>query len=478
MSRPRWAGVFEDLPREHGFEALEVEGTLPAALTGTLWVNGPGRWRWPGYQSRFWLDADGAVTALRLGGGRAEGAARLVQTRSVRREREAGRLLYSRYDRRSPRLLREMWLGDSRNSGNTSVWARGDRRYALCPEGVPVEIDPDTLETRGEEDFGGLLAPGFSAHASHHWARGTDYNFALRAGRRSFIDLFAFPRAGAPHRLTSFEIRRPCFVHDFMVTDRWAVFLLPPFHIQPLPLVLGLRPFSGCLAWEPEQGAEVVLVGLDAPHEVVRFTVPAMAVLHWANAWEERGRVIAQASVIEDMPRTWRWLEGLAALDARPIPDARMSRIEIDPVAKTLRHEPLTDEVGEQPRIDPFREQRPSRFVHHTAFGASAGLHDRIVRLDVERGRSEDVHFGDDVFPSEPIFVARGGARGAEDDGWLLSVVFDPRSGRSGLAIADAQRPGDRVIATAWLDHHVPLPFHGTWVGIGDRASDAGAPTH
>jgi carotenoid cleavage dioxygenase-like enzyme len=31
-----------DLPREHGFVPLAVEGTMPPDLTGTLYRNGPG----------------------------------------------------------------------------------------------------------------------------------------------------------------------------------------------------------------------------------------------------------------------------------------------------------------------------------------------------------------------------------------------------------------------------------------------------
>ena len=38
----RWTPLFSDLPREHGFEPLEVEGRLPADLAGTLYRVGPG----------------------------------------------------------------------------------------------------------------------------------------------------------------------------------------------------------------------------------------------------------------------------------------------------------------------------------------------------------------------------------------------------------------------------------------------------
>ncbi|MEZ4340223.1 MAG: carotenoid oxygenase family protein [Sandaracinaceae bacterium] len=152
-------------------------------------------------------------------------------------------------------------------------------------------------------------------------------------------------------------------------------------------------------------------------------------------------------------------MESLAAHEDQIAPDVRMSRLEIDPVARRLSIEPITDVVGEQPRIDPFREQRPSRLIHHVGFSGDRGLSDRVVQLDTERGVSVDVNVGDGVYPSEPVYLPRSER---ERDGWVLSLVFDPTRSRSGLAVADAARPGDGPLATAWLDHHVPPPFHGT----------------
>jgi FADH2 O2-dependent halogenase len=43
QATPAWRGVFRDLPREHGFEPLRVEGTLPAQLRGVLYRCGPAR---------------------------------------------------------------------------------------------------------------------------------------------------------------------------------------------------------------------------------------------------------------------------------------------------------------------------------------------------------------------------------------------------------------------------------------------------
>ena len=62
--------------REHGFEPLELEGTLPAELRGTLYRNGPGQFGQFGTRYSHPFEGDGAITAIRIENGRALGASR------------------------------------------------------------------------------------------------------------------------------------------------------------------------------------------------------------------------------------------------------------------------------------------------------------------------------------------------------------------------------------------------------------------
>jgi carotenoid cleavage dioxygenase-like enzyme len=64
------------------------------------------------------------------------------------------------------------------------------------------------------------------------------------------------------------------------------------------------------------------------------------------------------------------------------------------------------------------------------------------------------------VYPGEPVFVPRPGAKG-EDDGVLLSVVLDGRHRRSGLLVLDARNMEE--IARASVPHHIPFGFHGLY---------------
>ena len=118
--------------------------------------------------------------------------------------------------------------------------------------------------------------------------------------------------------------------------------------------------------------------------------------------------------------------------------------------------ERLLEEPIELPRINYMRcNERPYRYVW--GVGADAGWLDRIVKADVTE-RSATVWSEDGCFPGEPVFVARPDARD-EDDGVLLSVVFDGRSERSFLLVLDAASLEE--LGRAEVPHQIPFGFHG-----------------
>jgi carotenoid cleavage dioxygenase len=61
------------------------------------------------------------------------------------------------------------------------------------------------------------------------------------------------------------------------------------------------------------------------------------------------------------------------------------------------------------------------------------------------------------------VFVPREGATD-EDDGWVLSYVYDNATDRSDVVILDAQDFGGGPVATIELPVRVPFGFHGNWV--------------
>ena len=82
---------------------------------------------------------------------------------------------------------------------------------------------------------------------------------------------------------------------------------------------------------------------------------------------------------------------------------------------------------------------------------------------DLTAGRTEVHDYGAGRMTLEPVFVPRGGGV-AEDDGWIMSYVYDAGRDASDVVILDAQRFSEAPVATIQLPVRVPFGFHGSWV--------------
>ena len=86
-----------------------------------------------------------------------------------------------------------------------------------------------------------------------------------------------------------------------------------------------------------------------------------------------------------------------------------------------------------------------------------------LRKTDVAKHSARQLDFGSETYPSEPVFVPRSAAR-AEDDGYLLSLVYDAKQHASQLVVLDAATFDAEPLACLALGQHVPPPFHGTWL--------------
>lgn len=463
-------GPFAPLARAHGFEPLELEGRLPDGLEGLLARVGPGTTEAWGTPHRHLFDGDGAVLAVRLAGGRAEGLARFVDTETRRAEAAAGRALHKRFGtagRGRHRLGRHVG-----NLANTNVVPWQGRWLARYEGAAPTELDA-ALETVGPTDLGGVLRGPLSAHPHRVAARRVTYDFGLSYGRRSQLDLYAMPDEGPAAHLATIPLRDAPMVHDFAVSGRWAVFLTIPYLTRPLEILLGRAP-ADTFRWRPERGGEVICVSLDDPERVVRFPWRGNWWWHVANAFDDGDDVLVDLPLYPDA-RSMDWLQ--SRFRTRPEPDrlSRFVRLRISPESRTV--EPVLEHAWpvEFPRVDPRVEGAPHRLVwaaeHHRASARGDGLQDALVAVEPESGRLERWHAGDGASVSEPVFVPGGAGEG---EGWLLAFVHEAGAERSSLVVLDAAQLPAGPVARAWFDHPLPISFHGAFLPAGSVVGPVG----
>ena len=85
-----------------------------------------------------------------------------------------------------------------------------------------------------------------------------------------------------------------------------------------------------------------------------------------------------------------------------------------------------------------------------------------ILKIDWETGERKAHSFAPHGFISEPIFVPKPNAT-AEDEGWILTLVYNGKNHHSTLAILDAQNIEGEAVALLHLKHHIPYGLHGSW---------------
>lgn len=453
--------AFENLSREHGFESLRVEGTVPEELAGTLYRVGPSIFDSFGQRYGHWFDGDGAVSAVRFEGGKASGAVRLVQSLGLQEEREAVRRLFAGYGTPMPGGFLARIRQRTKNLANISVFGWDGRLFALFEAGRPTEIDPDDLQTLGETDLGGVLGPSFSAHPHRIASRRATYNFGVRYGKDTLLDIYVLPDGGPARRLTTLPLSGPTMIHDFIATDRHLIFLAPPLRLRILRQLLGKGSYGENLAWKPELGTEVLVVPIDAPEKVIRFQAEPFYQWHFTNAFERDGSIVLDMVRYPDFTTTNEWLgrapHGGSGLEA----NGSYHRATIDPARRSLRSEEVLGVSCEFPRIAPQKVGQEHGVVWMAAHsGDKRQMFDALLKLDVETGKADIVALPAGQYPSEPVFVPRRGGS-AEDDGWVLTLVYDAPSHTSHVAIFDGRRPERGSIAAAYFDHHLPFTFHG-----------------
>ena len=452
-----WRGIYRDLSREHGWETLRVEGELPEGLTGTLYRNGPALFSSGGRPYRHAFDGDGAIAAVRLGGGGAVGAVRVVQTRWLREERAAGRQLYRSYADLGRGLRR--WLTLPKNQANISVLPWQGRLFALWEAGLPIELDPVDLSTIGESTVGGAVGPTFSAHP--HEIGGEHFNFGLRYGPRFSLVLYAL--GSRIERIGEVPLRFPTLVHDFLPTERHFVFFCPPRRLHLARLLAGMGSFVENLRWEPSLGTEILIVSRADPDRCVRFEVDAFFLWHLASAREVGDDIIVDLIRYDD-DETDRWF-GRAPWETQPFPRSSYVRARIDLQQRRFSTEVLLDRPCEFPAQELAREE-PSGRCFLLTFDRPGPP--RLARLDIDRGSTSEAPLGESEFPSEPMLVHAAGTP------YVLSLVYDGQRDASYLGVWDAERWPDPPLAKVWFDHGIPFTLHGAWDGsspLGPRSA-------
>ena len=460
---PALSGNNAPVADELDIARLEVEGDLPADLNGIYVRNGPNafyppEWRYHAY------DGDGMLHAVYFDRGRASYRNRWVRTGALLEEQAAGRTLWKGI-KEAPRADRPDQ--PLKNTSNTDVKFHAGRLITMWyRSGLPYAVDPMTLQTLGPADYGGAL-DRISAHSRPDGRTGEllwfDYDTKPPYMRYGVIG----PDRKSRHAI-EVPLPGPRLPHDMAVTEHYTI-------LHDFPLLLdqqawGLGRYK--VNFHPDQPTRFgVLPRYGQAGEIRWFEAKATYMLHVVNAWEEGDEVVMVGT-------PYRIYD-----DAHGQPDAkRLERTihyrqrdfwlyqwRFDLKTGRTSEGPIDDTLNSEfPVINMAWQGLPTQHSYHMVFpygGKEEVRFTGIAKVNHRTGAFVHVSAGPQAFYNEPGFAPRDGAT-AEDDGYLVTIGWNPQRARSEVLVFDARDGefGRGPIARVMLPRRVPHGFHATFV--------------
>jgi carotenoid cleavage dioxygenase-like enzyme len=454
---PYLAGPFAPTQAELTLDEFELEGEIPADLNGVYVRNGPN----PQFDPRgryHWFDGDGMMHAIHFRDGRATYRNRWVRTSGFEREQAEGAPLWSG--------IIEPWRDNppgepEKDTANTDVIFHNDRLLALWYRaGKPYALDPVTLETIGAEDFGGTLRCEVSAHAKVDERTGElcffDYGFQPPYMRYGVVG-----PDGAIRHFVPIDLPGPRLPHDMAITENHSILMDLPLLTDPEAARAGRFK----LMFERSMPSRFGVIPRYGRADQIRwFEADPCFIYHSVNAREQGEEVVLDVCRVKH-PEPRSDLDGpLAQMLSYLRLDANMHRYRFNLRTGRTVEQTLDDDNSEFPSINQGMVGRHSRYAYNMHISPEKTLlFDGLMKYDVDRGTSETHWFGDGRWGSEAPFAPRPGSSD-EDDGYLVSYVYDEREGHSEVAIIDAADLAAGPVCRVKLPVRVPLGFHATWV--------------
>jgi all-trans-8'-apo-beta-carotenal 15,15'-oxygenase len=448
----------------------KIIGKIPAGLEGTLFLNCTGRNKIGDQQYGHWFDGDGMINAVTIRDGRVHFKNRYVRTPKYVNETAAQKILYRGVGTQIPGGMLKNMFRTPGNAANTSVILHGGKLLALWEGGKPWELDPATLETIGEYRYeGGLTASQpFSAHPRLDPRTGILYNFGVFGVPKPKLHFYKIDPDGKLVANTSQYVGDYSMCHDFAITDKYAVFVLcPAFMRSPFKFLFGLRSIFESIEFDKSAKTKVVVLELATAKIVREFEFDSFFGFHLGNAHTHGDEITVDLLCVDNMDV----MGGLANVFMERGDDfnflangARFTRFTLNLVTGEANRNPIEGSIaGEFPDWNPHYTGIKNRYTwlctiieNGTPYSFNA-----FQKVDHHTGELKVHDFGEGRFTSEPNFIPRA-ENAAEDDGYLIAIVYNHARKKSEVVILDAGNMGEEL-AVIPLDHHVPFGFHGAF---------------
>ncbi|MEH6660100.1 MAG: carotenoid oxygenase family protein [Parasphingorhabdus sp.] len=459
---------------------LVHEGVIPPELNGAFFRVQPDPQFPPRLEDDISFNGDGMITRFHIHDGQCDFRQRWAKTDKWKIENDAGKAMFGAY--RNPLTDDEEVKGKIRGTANTNAWIHGGKLYALKEDSPALVMDPATMETDGYTWFNDkMTGQTFTAHPKTDPATGNMIAFGYAASGLCTDDCTFYEVTPEGELINEIWFKAPyyCMMHDFAITEDYALFHIVPSIGSWDRLEIGLPHFGFDTTMPVYLGVLPRRVGATA-EDIRWFKRDNCFASHVLNAYQEGTKIHfdtpeAKNNMFPFFPdvhgKPFNGMEAMSYLTRWTV-DMASNGDEFESVIR------LTETAGEFPRID----DRVAGLKHRHGWmlemdmkrpvelkGGSAGglLMNCLFHKDLETGAEQHWWCGPVSSLQEPCFIPRG-KNAPEGDGWIVMVCNRLEEQRSDLLIFDAMQVDEGPVATIKLPIRMRFGLHGNWANAED----------
>lgn len=445
-------GNFAPVREEITTDDLKIIGELPPDLSGMFLRNGSNP-QWLPKGQYHWFDGDGMLHGLRISNGKASYRNRYVRTKGWQIEHEAGEAVWTG-------LLEPPQMdnphGQSKNTANTAVVWHAGQFLALWEGGAPHAIKLPELDTISEFTYNGKLQSAFTAHPKIDPITGEMMFFGY-SFTPPYLHYSVVSSQGQLMKTVPIELPMGVMMHDFAITEKYTIFMDLPLTFNPIRMQKG----EPGMMFEKDRASRFGIIPRHGDNNHIRwFEAPPCFVWHTLNAYEQGDEVVLVACRVNS---TNVFVTDNEQRDAQgDIP--RLHRWRFNLKDGSVGEEMLDDVPSEFPRVNDRFLGKLTRYGYTGKMGqGTMPLFEGVIKYDLNSGKSQTHEFGKGRYGGEAVFAPRVGGS-EEDEGWVMTFVYDSNEDKSELVIVNAQDMTSQPVARVLIPERVPYGFHGDWV--------------
>lgn len=445
--------------------ALKVTGHVPDWLKGKLFRNGPGKFSIGDKRLTHWFDGFALVSSFEFKKNKIYYQAAFLKSDQLLESIELKDLKLSGFGQNlgeSPakHISRDGQKVKTANA-NINIERVGKHLIAFGETPLPIEFEPSTLKTIGIFDYDDNLKKAKiweSAHMKRDPADGALYNFYIDYGRKSAYVIYKIEDNTTNRKLlTRHEVSEPSYMHDFSITENYIILTAYPLVVNPIDLLNPKYSFIGAHRWEPSRLTTVYVFDKKTGKLISEISTQAMFAFHHINAFEGKdGLINLYLSASDNADLVVKVGETETKYG-----NVQLQKMVIDLNKSSIDIVRLSKESYELPSIKENLVGRENQYFYAVWFNALGNKNGSgLAKYDIKNNKTKHwLHEG--LSPGEPLFVSKPSAKN-EDDGVILSVVYDKSNKEGFLVIIDAHSM--KELARAKMPQALPIGFHGRFI--------------